>query len=114
MTDKIILITGVSSGFGRAFAEAALREGYTVIGTVRNEYARKEFETIEPKRAKSLILDVTNFAAIAPSISKIEHEIGPVDVLVNNAAMVMKAYSKNPRWRTCAANSRSMCSAQSR
>ena len=85
MTDKIILITGVSSGFGRAFAEAALREGYTVIGTVRNEYARKEFETIEPKRAKSLILDVTNFAAIAPSISKIEHEIGPVDVLVNNA-----------------------------
>jgi NAD(P)-dependent dehydrogenase (short-subunit alcohol dehydrogenase family) len=85
MTNKIILITGVSSGFGRAFAEAALTEGYTVIGTVRNEDARKEFETIEPKRAKSLILDVTNFAAIAPSISKIEHEIGPVDVLVNNA-----------------------------
>jgi NAD(P)-dependent dehydrogenase (short-subunit alcohol dehydrogenase family) len=85
MTNKIILITGVSSGFGRAFAEAALREGYTVIGTVRNEAARKEFETIEPKRAKSLILDVTDFAAINPSISKIEQEIGPVDVLVNNA-----------------------------
>jgi short-subunit dehydrogenase len=85
MTDKIILITGASSGFGRAFAEAALTEGYTVIGTVRNEDARKEFETIEPKRAKSLILDVTDFAAIGPSISKIEHEIGPVDVLVNNA-----------------------------
>jgi len=85
MTNKIILITGVSSGLGRAFAEAALTDGYTVIGTVRNEDARKEFETIEPKRAKSLILDVTNFAAIAPSISKIEHEIGPVDVLVNNA-----------------------------
>jgi NAD(P)-dependent dehydrogenase (short-subunit alcohol dehydrogenase family) len=85
MTDKIILITGVSSGLGRAFAEAALTDGYTVIGTVRNEDARKEFETIEPKRAKSLILDVTDFAAIEPSISKIEHEIGPVDVLVNNA-----------------------------
>jgi short-subunit dehydrogenase len=85
MTDKIILITGASSGFGRAFAEAALTEGYTVIGTVRNEDARKEFETIEPKRAKSLILDVTDFAAIGPSISKIEHEIGPVDVLVNSA-----------------------------
>jgi NAD(P)-dependent dehydrogenase (short-subunit alcohol dehydrogenase family) len=85
MTDKIILITGVSSGFGRAFAEAALTEGYTVIGTVRNEDARKEFETIESKRAKSLILDVTDFAAIDASISKIEQEIGPVDVLVNNA-----------------------------
>src|SRR3984885_6181876 len=85
MNDKIILITGVSSGFGRAFSEAALREGYTVIGTVRNEEARKEFETIEPKRAKSLILDVTDFAAIDASISKIEQEVGPVDVLVNNA-----------------------------
>jgi NAD(P)-dependent dehydrogenase (short-subunit alcohol dehydrogenase family) len=85
MNNKIILITGVSSGFGRAFAEAALAEGHTVIGTVRNEDARKEFETIEPKRAKSLIMDVTDFAAIAPSISRVEHEIGPIDVLVNNA-----------------------------
>ena len=85
MTNKIILISGVSSGFGRAFAEAALRDGYTVIGTVRNEKARKEFEAIEPKRAKPLILDVTDFAAINPSISKIEQEIGPIDVLVNNA-----------------------------
>jgi NAD(P)-dependent dehydrogenase (short-subunit alcohol dehydrogenase family) len=85
MTNKIILITGVSSGFGRAFAEAALTEGYTVIGTVRNEDARKEFETIDSERAKSLILDVTDFAAIDASISKIEQEVGPVDVLVNNA-----------------------------
>jgi NAD(P)-dependent dehydrogenase (short-subunit alcohol dehydrogenase family) len=85
MTNKIILITGVSSGFGRAFAEAALAAGYTVIGTVRNEDGRREFEAIEPKRAKSLILDVTDFGAINPSISKVQHEIGPVDVLVNNA-----------------------------
>ena len=85
MTNKIILITGVSSGFGRAFAEAALAAGYTVIGTVRNEDARQEFEAIEPKRAKSLILDVTDFGAIDPSISRVQHEIGPVDVLVNKA-----------------------------
>ena len=85
MTNKIILITGVSSGFGRAFAEAALAAGHTVIGTVRNEDGRREFEAIEPKRAKALILDVTDFGAINPSISKVQHEIGPVDVLVNNA-----------------------------
>jgi NAD(P)-dependent dehydrogenase (short-subunit alcohol dehydrogenase family) len=85
MTNGIILITGVSSGFGRAFAEAALAAGYTVIGTVRNEDAGQEFEAIEPKRAKSLLLDVTDFDAIDPSIAKVQHEIGPVDVLVNNA-----------------------------
>lgn len=85
MTKKIILITGVSSGFGRAFAEAALAEGHTVVGTVRNENAQKEFARVEPQRAISLILDVTNFAAIDSSISKIEREVGPIDVLVNNA-----------------------------
>ncbi len=85
MTNKILLITGVSSGFGRAFAKAALTEGHTVIGTVRNENALKEFEAREPHRAKAIILDVTDFAAIAPAISKIEKEIGPVDVLINNA-----------------------------
>src|SRR3984885_11591078 len=85
MTNRIILITGVSSGFGRAFAEAALAAGHTVIGTVRNEDGRREFEAIEPKRAKALILDVTDFGAINPSIAKVQHEIGPVDVLVNNA-----------------------------
>ena len=85
MTNKIILITGVSSGLGRAFAEAALREGHTVVGTVRTEEARKAFEALEPERAKSLILEVTDFAAIARSVSKIKDQIGPVDVLVNNA-----------------------------
>jgi short-subunit dehydrogenase len=70
---------------GARFRGSSLREGHTVVGTVRNEEARKEFEALEPERAKSLILEVTDFAAIAPSVSKIEHQIGPVDVLVNNA-----------------------------
>ncbi len=82
---KIFLITGVSSGFGLAFAEAALAAGHTVIGTVRNEEARQKFEGMELHRAKAIILDVTDFEAINPAASKIEQEIGPIDVLVNNA-----------------------------
>jgi NAD(P)-dependent dehydrogenase (short-subunit alcohol dehydrogenase family) len=82
---KIFLITGVSSGFGLAFAEAALAAGHTVIGTVRNEAARQRFEGMELHRAKAIILDVTDFEAINPAVSKIEQEIGPIDVLVNNA-----------------------------
>jgi NAD(P)-dependent dehydrogenase (short-subunit alcohol dehydrogenase family) len=82
---KTFLITGVSQGLGRAFAEAALAAGHRVVGTVRHEVALVDFEAIEPQRAKAVILDVTNFAAIELVVADIEHEVGAIDVLVNNA-----------------------------
>ena len=82
---KILLITGVSSGFGRAFAEAAATAGHTVVGTIRNAAHRADFEAIWPGRALAVNLDVTDFTAIEPVIDRIEREVGPIDVLVNNA-----------------------------
>jgi NAD(P)-dependent dehydrogenase (short-subunit alcohol dehydrogenase family) len=82
---KTFLITGVSQGLGRAFAEAALAAGHRVVGTVRHEVASVDFERIDPRRAKAVILDVTNFAAIEPVVADIEREVGAIDVLINNA-----------------------------
>jgi NAD(P)-dependent dehydrogenase (short-subunit alcohol dehydrogenase family) len=82
---KTIFITGVSSGFGRALSEAALAEGHKVVGTLRNEEARQEFEALKPGVAVGKLLDVTDTAAIAPVIAAVENEVGPIDVLVNNA-----------------------------
>ena len=82
---KTFLITGVSSGFGRAFAEAALNDGHTVIGTVRNEAARQAFEALAAGRAHAIVLDLTEFDAIAPAIDRMTDKVGPIDVLVNNA-----------------------------
>jgi NAD(P)-dependent dehydrogenase (short-subunit alcohol dehydrogenase family) len=82
---KTFLITGVSQGLGRAFAEAALAAGHRVVGTVRHEVPLIDFETIDPQRAKAVILDVTNFAAIEPLVADIEREVGAIDVLINNA-----------------------------
>ena len=82
---KIFVITGVSSGFGRAFAEAALAAGHTVVGTVRTAEAQKAFEALASNRAKAVVLDVTDFGAVAPAVTRIQQEIGPIDVLVNNA-----------------------------
>ena len=82
---KILLITGVSTGFGRALSEAALAKGYRVVGTVRSEAARSEFEALKPGQAFARVLDVTNTAAIAPMIAEIEKSIGPIAALVNNA-----------------------------
>ncbi|AMP12988.1 oxidoreductase [Collimonas pratensis] len=79
------LITGVSSGFGRAFAVAALAAGHTVIGTVRNEAAQKDFEDLAIDRAIALVLDVTDFSAIDAKVAEVTEKVGPIDVLVNNA-----------------------------
>ena len=81
---KTFLITGVSSGFGRALAQAVLRDGHTVAGTVRKEGDRADFEKLGPG-AHAVILDVINTSQIAPAIAAIEQDIGAIDVLVNNA-----------------------------
>jgi NAD(P)-dependent dehydrogenase (short-subunit alcohol dehydrogenase family) len=82
---KTFLITGVSSGFGRAFAQAALEAGHTVIGTVRNDDAQHAFEALAADRAHAIVLDVTDFEAIAPAVAAMTQRAGPIDVLVNNA-----------------------------
>jgi NAD(P)-dependent dehydrogenase (short-subunit alcohol dehydrogenase family) len=80
---KTFLISGVSSGLGRAFATAALAAGHRVIGTVRRPDDAKTFGAVE--NAFPLLLDVTDYAAIPDAIQKAEQKAGPVDVLVNNA-----------------------------
>ena len=82
---KTLLITGVSSGFGRALAQEALAAGHRVVGTVRSEQARREFETLATSNAIGRILDVTDFDAIDGVVGNIEATVGPVGVLVNNA-----------------------------
>lgn len=82
---KTLLITGVSSGFGRALAQEALAAGHRVVGTVRSEQARREFETLATSNAIGRIFDVTDFDAIDGVVGNIEATVGPVDVLVNNA-----------------------------
>jgi NAD(P)-dependent dehydrogenase (short-subunit alcohol dehydrogenase family) len=82
---KHLLVTGVSSGFGRALAQEALAQGHRVTGTVRNAQAAQDFEVLFPGKAFARILDVTDVDAIDGVVAEIEQNQGPVDVLVNNA-----------------------------
>lgn len=82
---KTFLITGISSGLGRAFAEGALAAGHVVVGTVRQAEAAAVFEALSPGRAHARVLDVTDFDAIPEAVAGIERAVGPIDVLVNNA-----------------------------
>jgi NAD(P)-dependent dehydrogenase (short-subunit alcohol dehydrogenase family) len=82
---RVWFITGVSSGFGRALAEAVLASGETVVGTVRSEAAKASFETLGRGKAIGKLLDVTDEAAVHATVKAAEEETGGIDILVNNA-----------------------------
>ncbi|MCY1136498.1 oxidoreductase [Actinoplanes sp. Pm04-4] len=82
MTTKTFLITGVSSGLGRAFALAALEAGHTVVGTVRKDADAAAFRG---GRAHARVLDVTDERAVFATVAEVERTVGPIDVLIANA-----------------------------
>ncbi|WP_236059737.1 oxidoreductase [Actinacidiphila acididurans] len=82
---KTFLITGVSSGLGRAFAVGALAAGHTVVGTVRGQADAEAFEALAPGRAHARLLDVTDDEAVVAVVDEVESAVGPVDVAVANA-----------------------------
>jgi NAD(P)-dependent dehydrogenase (short-subunit alcohol dehydrogenase family) len=82
---KTILITGVSSGLGRAFATEALAVGHQVVGTVRRQEDADSFELITPGRAHARLVDVTDDAAVLKTVTEIEGAVGPIDVVIANA-----------------------------
>ncbi|MDR6419141.1 NAD(P)-dependent dehydrogenase (short-subunit alcohol dehydrogenase family) [Paraburkholderia phenoliruptrix] len=82
---KTLLITGASSGFGRALAQEALAAGHRVVGTVRSEAACAELEALAPGSAFGRLLDVTEVDRTDGVVADIEARVGAVDVLVNNA-----------------------------
>ena len=88
---KRILITGVSSGLGKALAEAALAQGWHVVGTVRNERAKAAFEKVKPGYGYAKLLDVRDTDRMPGIVAEVEDNVGPIDVLVNNAGYGLSA-----------------------
>jgi NAD(P)-dependent dehydrogenase (short-subunit alcohol dehydrogenase family) len=78
---KVVLITGGSSGIGKAVGEFLLQKGYTVYGTSRNP------ENINNSLFPLLSLDVRNVESINKAISEIIEKAGRVDVVINNAGV---------------------------
>ena len=85
MEKKIIFVTGVSTGLGRAFAKALLDAGHTVVGTVRKSDAVQEFESLAPGRSLALVLDVTDESRIPTVVAEVESKVGPIYALINYA-----------------------------
>ncbi len=85
MTDsKTFFITGVSSGFGRSLAEAAVADGHRVVGSVRREADVAAIEALG-ETASAVVFDVTDDDAVLAGVARAEAQVGPIDVLVANA-----------------------------
>ena len=83
---KTILITGASSGLGRALFHAGLKAGHTVVGTVRREEDRAAMQARSSDgRSQAVILDVTDFKGIGAAVTALDNRFGSIDVLINNA-----------------------------
>ncbi|MFD3375308.1 MULTISPECIES: oxidoreductase [unclassified Streptomyces] len=82
---KVWLVTGASSGFGRAIAEAAVAAGDTVIGTARGTEALDDLVAAYPDRVEAISLDVTDGERIDVVAADVLARYGRVDVLVNSA-----------------------------
>jgi NAD(P)-dependent dehydrogenase (short-subunit alcohol dehydrogenase family) len=83
---RVWLVTGTSSGFGRAIARAALSRGDTVVGTARRAGRLDDLIREAPEdKAHALSLDLTDTKAIGRAVEEVLDRFGRIDVLVNNA-----------------------------
>jgi NAD(P)-dependent dehydrogenase (short-subunit alcohol dehydrogenase family) len=80
---RVWFITGASSGFGRALAEAALERGDAVVAAARGTGSLGDLEPEE--RVFAVKLDVTDAGQREAAVTKALEEFGRIDVLVNNA-----------------------------
>jgi NAD(P)-dependent dehydrogenase (short-subunit alcohol dehydrogenase family) len=79
---QVVLVTGASSGIGKAIAERLLADGLTVIVAARSY---DKMADLEAKGAYRLRLDVADEGSIQAAVSDVQNTYGAVDVLVNNA-----------------------------
>lgn len=79
MNQQVVLVTGVSSGIGRATAELLAARGYRVFGTVRTPPAHP------PAGVSVLRMDVRDDASVHAAVQAVLAQAGRLDALVNNA-----------------------------
>ena len=81
-TNKIVLITGASSGFGKQTAAELIKKGYTVYAAARRLH---EMSDLEELGGHPMAMDVTIDTSIESGIARIIEEQGRIDIVINNA-----------------------------
>jgi NADP-dependent 3-hydroxy acid dehydrogenase YdfG len=88
LAGQVVAITGAARGIGRATAAALIRKGARVaIGDLDHEEAQRTAQALGPN-AIALALNVTERASVRSFLDETEAQLGPVDVLINNAGIM--------------------------
>jgi NAD(P)-dependent dehydrogenase (short-subunit alcohol dehydrogenase family) len=105
---QIALVTGASSGIGKACAQALLKEGWTVVLTGRREDALKqaiEEAGADGARGIAIASDVGQEASVKALFEQIRSRCGRLDLLFNNAGISPRATTPDQlsgdEWRQC-------------
>jgi 2-hydroxycyclohexanecarboxyl-CoA dehydrogenase len=88
LTERIALVSGGGGGIGRAISLALAADGRAVaVADLRPDAAAETVAAVEQTggRAVAVQVDVTDGASVAAAVQSVAAELGPVDVLVNNA-----------------------------
>ncbi|WP_116951308.1 oxidoreductase [Jiangella endophytica] len=88
-TGRVWLVTGATSGFGRAITESALTAGDAVVATARKPGALDDLADRFPGHVAAVELDVTDTARIPAAVEAAAEAFGRIDVLVNNAGRAL-------------------------
>ncbi len=92
LKDKVIIVTGASSGIGRALATEGLQRGARVALAARNNEAMLEVvKGFKPENYLIVDTDVTKESDCRQLIEKVTERFGRIDILVNNAGVSMRA-----------------------
>lgn len=93
ITGRVALVTGATHGLGMAMAVGLAQGGATIVINDINEDKLKEAIADYKSQgitAHGFIFDVTDEVAVTAGIAKIEAEVGPVDILINNAGIIKR------------------------
>ena len=90
LQDKVIFITGATSGFGSAFAKKFIEKGARVVATGRRTERLEELQdTLDSDNLYTLSLDVRDQKAVESAILGLPSAFADVDVLINNAGLAL-------------------------
>jgi 2-hydroxycyclohexanecarboxyl-CoA dehydrogenase len=88
LKDKTAIVTGGGGAIGRAICQRLAEEGCHVGVFDKNEASANETAALLQRgstRAAAFVVDISDHAAVASAVARCDGEIGPIDVLINNA-----------------------------
>jgi len=85
---RVVVITGVSRGLGRAMVDRFIALGHRVAGCARSKSSVDELSTIYGEPHLFRVADVSNEASVAAWAREVIDRLGPPDLLINNAALI--------------------------